>query len=226
MTELVSAKNLGMTFSNRQVLKDLNFKIEHGSMTSLIGPNGVGKTTLVRILIGSLQPTAGELTFLPDKQSLNIGYVPQFRNLEAEYPLSIRSFVSLNQLTKHLPWHTKSERQALDNILAQTHLTALQKTTVGNASGGEKQKAYLAQALISEPDLLILDESTASLDIETKEEVMALVAELNRLHGLTVIFVTHDLDLARKYTDQYLFLKRGQYEMGPMSQLDPNLELD
>ena len=106
MTELVSVKNLGMTFSNRQVLKDLNFKIERGSMTSLIGPNGVGKTTLVRILIGSLQPTAGELTFSPDKQSLNIGYVPQFRNLEAEYPLSIRSFVSLNQLTKHLPWPT------------------------------------------------------------------------------------------------------------------------
>ncbi|MDG2980836.1 metal ABC transporter ATP-binding protein [Latilactobacillus curvatus] len=226
MTELVNAQHLGLAFSNRQVLKDLSFTIERGSMTSLIGPNGVGKTTLVRLLIGNLQPTEGQLVFNPDKQKLNIGYVPQFRNLEAEYPLSIRSFVSLNQLDSHLPWKSRKERQALDQILEQTHLTALQKTIVGNASGGEKQKAYLAQALISKPDLLILDESTASLDIETKEEVMALVAELNREHGLTVIFVTHDLELARKYTDQYLFLKRGQYEAGPMSQLDPNLELD
>ncbi|KRM24332.1 metal ABC transporter ATP-binding protein [Latilactobacillus graminis] len=226
MTELVNAQHLGLAFSNHQVLKDLSFTIERGSMTSLIGPNGVGKTTLVRLLIGNLQPTEGQLVINPDRQHLNIGYVPQFRNLEAEYPLSIRSFVSLNQLDRRLPWKTRKERQALDQILAQTHLTSLQKTTVGNASGGEKQKAYLAQALISKPDLLILDESTASLDIETKEEVMALVAELNREYDLTVIFVTHDLELARKYTDHYLFLKHDQYEAGPMTQLDPNLELD
>ncbi|MEL1206229.1 ABC transporter ATP-binding protein, partial [Staphylococcus epidermidis] len=78
----------------------------------------------MRLLIGNLQPTEGQLVFNPDKQKLNIGYVPQFRNLEAEYPLSIRSFVSLNQLDSHLPWKSRKERQALDQILEQTHLTA------------------------------------------------------------------------------------------------------
>jgi zinc/manganese transport system ATP-binding protein len=210
MTDLLSVDHLSFGFHDRQLYQDLTFNLKQGSMTSLIGANGVGKTTLIRLLMGQLHPQSGSINFMP---GMKLGYVPQFRNIDPEYPLSIKSFVQLNQLSHPFPWHTKKERQQVDAALAKTHLTARQDQLLGRASGGEKQKAYLAQALLTEPNFLILDEATASLDVNTKVELMTLVQELNQSLNLTVLFVTHDLALAKDYTDQYLLLTPGHYEM-------------
>ena len=196
---ILTVDHLRFGFRDQQLYQDLSFHLDVGSMTSLVGPNGVGKTTLIRLLMG---------------------YVPQFRNVDAEYPLSIRSFIQLRQLDHLFFWHTAKEKAALARVIEATHLTQIANTRLGMASGGEKQKAYLAQALLDEPNFLILDESTASLDVNTKHELMDLVQELNQTQKLTVLFVTHDLSLAKQYTNQYLLLTGDSYEMKPTAEMN------
>lgn len=189
--------------------------MQGGEFLVVVGENGVGKTTLVRALLGQLKPKAG---VIKKPKDLIIGYVPQFRNLDDEYPLSIRDFVALNLPVRRLPWLGHRERQRLDEVLAETNLKPIEDRLLGSASGGEKQRAYLAQALLRSPQLLVLDESTASLDNEMKYELLDLVDQ-ERQRGLTVLFVTHDLDLARRYASDYLFLDRNGFDSGPIDQL-------
>lgn len=218
---ILAVDHLQFGFHDRKLFDNVNFELAPGSMTSVIGPNGVGKTTLIRLLMGQLQPTGGQINWRQDPR-VQVGYVPQFRNLDDEYPLSIRSFVQLSQLGSILPWHKAADQRKLDEVLAATHLTKLQDRQLGMASGGEKQKAYLAQALIDDPNFLILDESTASLDVNIKVELMDLVRELNQKMNLTVLFVTHDLQLAKTYTDQFLLIDNGVGFLQPIKNMEPN----
>ena len=216
---ILTVNHLSFGFRDQQLYQDLSFQLNVGSMTSLVGPNGVGKTTLIRLLMAQLKPQAGTIRFR-QQPPVRLGYVPQFRNVDTEFPLSIRSFIQLRQLDHLFFWHTGKEKAALDAVIKATHLGKIADTRLGMASGGEKQKAYLAQALLDDPNFLILDESTASLDVNTKQELMDLVQELNQTRQLTVLFVTHDLSLAKKYTQQYLLLTGSSYEMKPTAQMD------
>ncbi|EKK20122.1 Zinc ABC transporter, ATP-binding protein ZnuC [Fructilactobacillus florum 8D] len=223
MSEIMLAcHQLRQDFSEKEVLNNLDFELHRGEFLSIVGENGVGKTTLIRIILGQLQPTHGQVQFFPSRKDLSIGYVPQFRNLDDEYPLSVRNFVALNFSGFHWPWLSHQEHQQLQRVLQETDLEQLQNEPMGRASGGEKQRAYLAQALTKQPDLLILDESTASLDPIAKETLLKLVRKLNQTTQVTVIFVTHDLPLARAYSDHYLLLQPQGYEYGEIQQLQVN----
>ncbi|WP_251717228.1 metal ABC transporter ATP-binding protein [Lactobacillus agrestimuris] len=214
---ILNVKNLSMKFDNKVVFKDLNFDLKKGSMTALLGPNGTGKTTLINILMKLMPPTSGSFKF---SDNVKLGYVPQFRNIDAEYPLSIKAFVGLNApLIK-----TSKVKQHIDHELEETNLLEIQNTRMGEASGGQKQRAYLAQALLDEPNMIILDEATASLDPVAKEELMKLIKHLNREHGMTVLFVTHDVPLAKKYMDEYLYLNHQTIEQGKMSDFKGDYE--
>lgn len=201
---MIEAKNLTKKFGNQLVFENLNFQIHQGDFISLIGPNGSGKTTLVKILMGLEKKTSGQLN-INKKEA--IGYVPQFRNIDLDYPLSIEQFVRLNlKFTASLK-KRRQDNQKLSEILEKTGLTKLRNRPLGLSSGGEKQKAYLAQALLNDPQILILDESTASLDVEVKMQLMDLVAELNQKYNLTIIFITHDYELTKKYTQKVLLFQ-------------------
>lgn len=221
MTEpaILKLENLGVTFPNHPVFSDLNLTIHQGEFWSIVGKNGVGKTTLMRAILHQLHPTTGKVTYLPNASGVKIGYVPQFRNIDSDYPLTIKDFVGLNLTGWKWPWLSRKEHAEITHILAETGLTKLAKRPIGQASGGERQKAYLAQALVESPNLLILDESTASLDPVTKTELLDLVIELNHRLHLTVLFVTHDIPMARKYSSQYLMLTPEGAEQGPISGL-------
>lgn len=221
MTEnIITAHNLSVEFPDKVVFRDLNIEVPRGSFLSIVGDNGAGKTTFLRVVLGHLKPASGGVTLSPDRKDIKIGYVPQFRNLTAEYPLSIKNFVALGLTESKLPWLTKREKAKLEHIIAETELTKRLDARLGTASGGEKQKAYLAQALVEQPDLLILDESTASLDNVVKYELLDLVTEYQRDHDVTVIFVTHDLPLAQKYATDYLLIQNGQAVNGKIKDLD------
>lgn len=214
---ILKVENLTMNFDTKNVFKDLNFDLKEGSMTALLGPNGTGKTTLINILMKLLAPTSGSFEFDP---GVRLGYVPQFRNIDAEYPLSIKAFIGLNApLVK-----TSKIKQQIKNELEETHLLEIQNTRMGEASGGQKQRAYLAQALLDHPNMIILDEAIASLDPVAKEDLMKLIKHLNQKHGMTVLFVTHDVPLARKYMDEYLYLNHHTITQGKMEQFEGDYE--
>lgn len=212
---VVSVEDLNVAYGNHQVISDLSFTVNEGDFMVVIGENGVGKTTLVRALLGLIKPHSGEI----DVPASNlIGYVPQFRNIDEEYPLSIRDFVSLNVKKTGFPWLSKKERAKVDWMIRMTDLTAIADRPLGLASGGEKQRAYLAQALLRSPKLLILDESTASLDNEMKYELLDLVTRFQQ-ENLSVMFITHDWDLARHFGTRYLQMMPNGYSEGPINEL-------
>ncbi|WCG35836.1 ATP-binding cassette domain-containing protein [Companilactobacillus farciminis] len=217
---MIEAKNLTKRFGNQLVFQDVNFKINQGDFLSLIGPNGSGKTTLVKILMGLEPKTSGELYF---NHKQTIGYVPQFRNIDNDYPLSIEAFIRLNLKFTLSPTKRHENDQLIQEILEKTGLTDLKDRPLGLASGGEKQKAYLAQALLNDPKILILDESTASLDVEVKMQLMDLVAELNKKYQLTVIFITHDYELTKKYTTKALFFQNKTLREVPISRISEKM---
>lgn len=217
---MIEANNLTKRFGNQLVFENVNFEINDGDFISLIGPNGSGKTTLVKILMGLESKSAGEIN-LDAKQK--IGYVPQFRNIDLDYPLNIEQFIRLNLKFTFSPKQRQHDNEQIQNIMAKTHLTQLRYRPLGLASGGEKQKAYLAQSLLNNPQVLILDESTASLDIEVKMQLMDLVLELNQKYHLTVIFITHDYELTKKYTTRALFFKNKTLEEVPVSQVSKTM---
>ena len=205
---MIVANDLTKKFGKQLVFENLNFTINDGEFISLVGPNGSGKTTLVKILMGLESKTSGDLQI--SKQT--IGYVPQFRNIDLDYPLSIEQFVRLNLKFTFSPKQRKDDNELIQTIMEKTHLTTLKDRPLGLASGGEKQKAYLARALLNNPQVLILDESTASLDVEVKMQLMDLVQELNQKYHLTVIFITHDYELTKKYTSRALLFKNKTIE--------------
>ena len=217
MKDILEVKDLSMKFDNKTIFKDINFKLKEGSMTALLGPNGAGKTTLIRILMNLLEPTTGIFEF---GREVRLGYVPQFRNIEEDYPLSIKAFVGLNAPTLK----TSKVKQQIEHELEETNLLEIQNTRMGKASGGQKQRAYLAQALLDKPNMIILDEATASLDPRAKEELMKLIKHLNEKHKMTVLFVTHDLVLAKKYMKEYLYLNHQTVKQGVMSDFEGDYE--
>lgn len=164
-----------------------------------------------------LTPTNGSYKFSSD---VKLGYVPQFRNIDSEYPLSIRAFIELNAPL----FKTKKVKEQIDRQITETHLEQIQNTRMGEASGGQKQRAYLAQALLDHPNMIILDEATASLDPAAKEELMGLIRHLNQEHKITVLFVTHDIPLAKKYMSDYLYLNKGTIRQGKMKDFKEDFE--
>lgn len=212
---VLSVDDLTVAYGDHTVFSNLSFTINSGDFLVVVGENGVGKTTLVKALLGLIKPKEGTINIPKDTR---LGYVPQFRNLDEEYPLSIRDFVALNSRQSRWPWLTKKERHRLDRIIRITDLTKIAGRPLGLASGGEKQRAYLAQALLTNPRLLILDESTASLDNEMKYSLLDLVARFQE-DGLSVMFITHDWDLAQRYGTRYLHMQADGYTAGSINEL-------
>lgn len=218
---LIKVQNLKVGYPNQKVFQNLSFEIHAGQFLAIIGENGIGKTTLIKTLLGQIKPLNGKIEI---ENHLKIGYVPQFRNIDIEYPLTIADFISLNFTGIKLPWLSKREKQKINEVLKQVNLFHLRNRPLGMVSGGEKQRAYLAQALIKNPELLILDESTASLDPKTKREVLEVVSKLNRELNITIIFISHDLNLVKEYPDSFLWLKRDEYLSGDINNLPDQLK--
>ena len=203
---LIQAQNLRMQFDQQIVFQEVSFQIRQGDFFCIVGPNGSGKTTLIRLILGQIQPTAGQI-----KRKLALDqmvYMPQFLNIATDYPLSTQAFVALKLIYNWQPWLTKTEKEQVATALQATRIWDKRKARLGRMSGGEKQRVYLAQAIVNQPQLLILDEPTASLDVHAKFQVMDVVQELNRAQT-TVVFISHDPDLLAHYGTQQLDLTGG-----------------
>lgn len=206
-SNLITAHDLEVKFDSQVIFQNVDFQVQKGDFFCIVGPNGSGKTTLLRVILKEIVPTWGTIQCALAKSQ--IGYVPQFRNLETDFPLDAAAFIELKLTQQWWPWLTAQEHNQVQAALKATHLDNKRTTRVGQMSGGEKQRVYLAQAIVNQPQLLILDEPTASLDVQAKYEVMDVVQELNT-QGTTVIFISHDPQLIKKYGTKTLQLGKGE----------------
>ena len=215
MQPILEVENLDIKVPDRTLFRNLNFAISRNELTCITGENGVGKSTLIKHLIQDLNRNStihAQFAIPRDK----VQYVPQLRNIDDEYPLNIHDFVALGFKHRILPWNSKAMNQRLREILDETKLTRIQVRPLGKASGGEKQRAYLAQALCADPQLLILDEATANLDQSAKHFLLQLLKSIMQNHDLTVIFITHDPELIAAYADNELHLENQTATMTKM----------
>lgn len=219
--EILSANNIGIRFDKRWLYKNVNFKVNTGEVLTIIGDNGVGKTTMIQAMLNKIATTKGEFDWKIDKQK-EVNYIPQYRPNMKDFPLSIKSFVALSFDESVRPWLNKAEKKRLSEVLKLTNLQKIIDQRIDLASGGERQRAYLAQALINKPKLLILDEATANLDNIAKFQLMDLINELKKSENLAIIMISHDLKIVKKYTDKYLYLKPGSGEYNTVDLLDIN----
>ncbi|WP_369351690.1 metal ABC transporter ATP-binding protein [Ligilactobacillus agilis] len=205
MDSILTVTNLDLDIPKRRLFNHLSFELPAHKLTCITGENGVGKTTLVKHLLDDLaRKNQNHVSFQITREQVQ--YVPQLRNIDDEYPLSIYDFVALGFKKRILPWNSPKMKATLNQVLAETNLTKIKYQPLGRASGGEKQRAYLAQALCANPELLILDEATASLDVVSKHELLKLLTNIMKKRGLTILFITHDPELIEQYADYELHL--------------------
>jgi iron complex transport system ATP-binding protein len=225
MTALVECRDLRFAygaFERRRArpfaVAGVSFTIDSDEVVSLIGPNSAGKTTLVRLLTRVLRPISGEIVLGgrplgdigPWDLARQVAVVPQ--DVPAAFPFTVEQLVLMGRFPygPHRYFESDADREAAREAMAATGILALAASPLDTLSGGERQRAILARALAQRPRLLVLDEPTAHLDLRYQAECAALLSRLNREQGVTILLVSHDLDLAARLSDRLLLLVDGR----------------
>ena len=225
---LVEIKNLYAGYQYEVVLEDINLTIEQDDFIGLIGPNGGGKTTLLRVLLGLLEPKSGSIMVMgetPEKGRRQIGYVPQFAEYDAEFPISVRDVVRMGRLSSQRlfkPYSTEDDR-VVDERLDWVGMLEYQDRAIRELSGGQRQRVYIARALTTNPALLVLDEPTISVDIEARTQIYELLHKINQ-EGVTIFLVTHDLNVISSYVKTIGCLNRKLHYHGEKQITDEMLQ--
>ena len=219
LVPVLDVQGIGVSLGGRRILHDVGFRIEHGEFVGMIGSNGAGKTTLLRVLLGLQEPSEGTVLFdgaKPGRGHGIIGYLPQKVALDADLPLRARDVVALGLDGQKLgiPLPSKRRRALVDEMLAAVSATEFADTRVGQLSGGQQQRVLIAHALISRPQLLLLDEPLANLDISSAQEIVELLARVSRERGIAVLLSAHDLNPLLPVMDRIVYLADGHAVSG------------
>lgn len=218
---IVEASNLAASYAAKVVWQNASFSIKTGEFIALLGPNGAGKTTLIRLLLGLYKPAAGELRIFgnePTRGTPRVGYVPQRRPVDSEVRIEAIEFVCLGlNGTKWgigLPRETKREREKAVKALKEVGASELAHRSLGELSGGELQRVFLAQALVGEPDLLLLDEPLANLDIRRETELIHLISDVAKAQNIAVLLIAHDINPLLPVVDRIMYIVNGVVATG------------
>jgi zinc/manganese transport system ATP-binding protein len=219
MSAVVSVEGLGLRFDRRVLWEDLSFELQPGEFLAVLGPNGTGKTSLIRILLGLLEPSAGRVLVNggpPREGRQHVGYVPQQRAFDRDLALRARDLVRLG-LDGHR-WGngrlSSDERARIDRAIASVGASDYADAPIGRLSGGEQQRLRIAQALVADPALLLADEPLLSLDLAYQHTITGLLDERRRTAGTPVLFVTHDINPVLGLVDKVLYLAPGNWAIG------------
>jgi len=206
VTPILSVRDLEIKFGSRTAIRDLSFTVDPGDSLAIIGPNGAGKTALLRALL-NLLPYEGAIEWAPDAK---LGYVPQKIAADRRLPLRVSDLLEAKARL------LKISAQDVRSVSARVGLTPeLLETSVGILSGGEFQKTLIAFALLGDPNVLLFDEPTASLDELAEEHIYELLGDLQRERHLTVLLVSHDLSVVYQFATKVLCLSKGKQCFGP-----------
>lgn len=207
---IIQVKNLTVTYNNDVILNNINFTIKDQEIAAIIGPNGSGKTTLIKAILGLIKHQ-GEVKILgqkPEKNLINIGYVPQKFEFDKTFPLTIEEFMSLT-----IDSSKKNKEKinlALREVEMQNHKTKL----LGQLSGGQLQRILIAQAIINQPRILFLDEPTSGIDQSGEKSFYEIINHLNSKHGVTIMLISHEINMVYKFATQIICLNKDLICMG------------
>lgn len=219
MEPLLELRKVSFGYGAMPVLEDINLHLHRGQFAALVGPSGAGKTTLLKLILGTLQPTHGGIythgELLPNGHAPRVGYVPQLETVDWNFPVTVEQAVWMGQIgNKNIwPWMNTEEQKQVRAMLERLGIAGLAERHIRDLSGGQQQRVFLARALISKPDLLVLDEPTVGLDVQTAEMILVLLAELNR-QGVTLLMTTHDLNAAAAHLPWVICLNQKVVAQG------------
>lgn len=218
MQPAVLINNLSFSYQETPVLRNISFTIQEGRFVGMIGPNGGGKTTLLKLILGFLHSNQGKIEVFgksPADARNRMAYVPQSLRFDKEFPLSTLELVLQGRLS-HLPWYGSFKRKDNEMALEALNLVGLsdlKNRPFGSLSGGQAQRALVARALASEPRLLILDEPTANVDSQAEAEIYGI---LKKLQGeITILMVTHNLQAAVELVDDVICVQNTAFSVDP-----------
>ncbi|MBU5256295.1 metal ABC transporter ATP-binding protein [Tissierella praeacuta] len=204
---VLTVENLTFKYGRNDAIRNISCIIEKGDYLGIIGPNGSGKTTLLNVILGLLEPTKGSINFSKEAQ---IGYLPQ-RTIKTDklFPAKVKEIVATGLLSNKgmFKFYTEEDYEKIDNILKRLNIYDLKYKKIGELSGGQQQRVFLARAMVSSPNVILLDEPTNYLDTSTREELYRILKELNTEEKVTIIVVSHDLKTMGKYINKVLYLE-------------------
>jgi ABC-type Mn2+/Zn2+ transport system ATPase subunit len=211
---LIEYRNVYLGYGNATALGSVNFVLRMGDFLGVVGPNGSGKTTLLRSMFGLIRPMRGEIVSL--RPGLRFGYVPQRQDIDARFPLTAFEVARMGlfpEVGSLLRLGRSGNRRVLE-CLERTGVCMFRNKLYGDLSGGQKQRVLIARALVRNAHVLLLDEPTHDIDISAAGEIMELVDELHSKISVTVVLVTHLLDLVERHADRLAVLKAGTFVTG------------
>ena len=192
MTDLISLNSVTIGYNNKIVLRDVDLTVHRGEIITIVGPNGSGKTSMMRALIGALVPTTGSVS---RSKSLRVGYVPQKLNIDQSFPITVRRFLSVPK---------RATVEQISEAAALVGIHDILDQQIATLSGGQFQRALLARAIIDSPDLLLLDEPTQGLDQNGAARFYQLIAELKSKLDCAIVLVSHDLHVVMSASDRVM----------------------
>ncbi len=205
---MIQVKNVFFSYDKINVLENINLTVEEKDFLAIIGPNGGGKSTLLKLILNLLTPKSGEIILEKGLKISDLGYVPQNTNLNTNFPITALEVVLMGHFEEKRPLfgYGKSEISCALNSLDQVEMKEFANTKIGNLSGGQRQRVFIARALCAKPKILLLDEPTASIDIKGQREIYDLLKQLNKF--MTIIVISHDISVLLNYAQKVAHINK------------------
>ncbi len=208
-TPVIEFDKVYFRYGSAPVIESADFSIHEGAFVSVIGPNGGGKTTIARLMLGLLHPTSGSVRLFGDPPKMKrheIGYVPQYTSFDPKFPITVMDLVLMGRISKPFGFFSKQDREQAKAALESVGLSGLSGRQFSGLSGGQRQRALIARALAGGPTVLILDEPTSNVDVAIEQRISTILDQLSR--SLTIVLITHDLGFVSRSVDTVLCVNK------------------
>lgn len=214
---IIELKNVSFSYQNEEVIKNVSLEVHKGDYLGIVGPNGGGKSTLLKLILGLLTPNKGQILLFGQelkrfKDWSKFGYISQqVAHIDSSFPMNVEEIVTMGRYAKLglFRFPMRKDRQAVQKALEQVGMWEFRKRLIGDLSGGQQQRVFIARALAGEPEIIILDEPTVGVDEKTQKQFYTLLQSLNNSLNLTLLLVSHELDMVSHEATEIAYINRS-----------------